>query len=461
MHLRLTVLVVLLVISNNSFSQSNKRFIKRKASLSLAPGISTNGMHSGWYINNFSFGLTSTLAAANRYFQFSGISSLNLQYATGIQLAGIANVVGSNTFINMTIGEEREQMRDGFESNMTGIQLAGLINLIRNNFSGWQTAGAINFVHDSSKGLQIAGIANMVGKDMLGIQLAGLYNVALQSSSGIQIALGSNLSNGTMRGVQLAMLNKAWRIYGRHSDPPNQVTGWQIGLVNLASKMHGLQVGIINRARQMRGVQFGLINLFSTAPNKRHGKNGIPIGLLNFGSQNGHQRIYTNETFRYNVEVTTGNCYNCTFTESRMPIHERTKKVNQNAILFSYNKDPRSNQPLWALGWGFERLHYNKNSMSANDPNNEKKFISYWVKFQHLNFEEDLQSRINLLSKIGMSYGRLFRNKLFTCYLFASVTANAFLGNETRTLDSESNPLALSQDNQLFWPGYELGIHLY
>ena len=459
----LTSVVFIIVCSSTCVkAQSNKRFIKKKFELAIVPGVSTNGLHSAWYINSCSFSIFSSIGAANRYFQFAGISTLNIQYATGIQLAGIANIVGGNSFINMTIGEEREQMREGFESNMTGVQFAGLINLVRNNMSGIQLTGGINFVHDDTKSFQLAGISNMVGRNFQGIQVAGLYNVALESSSGIQLALLSNLSNGTMQGVQISALNKAWRINGHHSDPPSKLTGWQIGLVNLASRMDGLQIGLINRARKMRGTQIGLINFFSTAPNKTHGKNGIPIGLLNFGSYGGHQRTYLTETFTYNFEVSTGNCYNCTYTESGMPLTEKTKKLNQNNLIFSYNNNPGDGKPLWSLGYGFERLHYRKNSMSGNDPKNEKSFISYGIKLQHLNFEEKIRSDLSLLSKVDLTYGRVFSNAIFRCYLFGSLTGNAyFSNNDEDQLTLENKLISHSTNNQSYWPGYEIGIQIY
>lgn len=433
--------------------------------ISLVPGASTNGLHSGWYVNKYSLNILSGFSAANRYFELSVISSLNTQYATGIQLAGIANVIGSNTFLNMTVGEEREQIKEGFESNMTGIQFAGLLNIVRDNMDGWQVTGGINFVNRGIRGWQVAGIANMVGSYNLGVQMAGIYNVALKSSSGIQLALFSNITNGQMQGLQVSLLNKAWTIKGKGSAPPTKLTGWQIGLVNLASKMHGLQIGIINRARQMRGTQIGLINFFSTAPNKEHGKNGTPVGLLNFGSKGAHKRASVNETFLYNFEITSGNCYNCTKTESEMPLAGSYKIMNQNALIFTYNPSftREGPGPQWAVGYGFEKVKYNKNSMSPLDPKNESKFISYGIRFLHVNMDDDLTHHLSLLAKINLSYGRIIRNKIFTFYIYGGITANAYTYDDTDGIAPEnfSYTNATKRFNYDLWPGYELGIHLY
>ncbi len=268
-----------------------------------------------------------------------------------------------------------------------------------------------------------------------------------------------------MQGVQLALFNKAWAIKGPNSSPPSNTSGWQIGLINLASEMHGLQLGIINRAKQFRGAQLGLINIYSTAPNRQHGSNGIPVGLLNFGNKGNHQRFYTTETFLYNFEYTTGNCYNCTFTKSQMPIDGKSKITNQNALIISYNDRAFafSNNPLWSFGYGFERVHYNKKNMIAADPANQKRFYSYGVKLQHLNFEEEVEKELSLLTKLNFNIGHIFRTPLFTCYVFAGVTANAYWSAIDSTFSEENvnRPLALESSGGQFWPGYELGIHLF
>lgn len=455
---------LLIIVTFKSYTQPKKRFQNRLLQIGLVPGVGTNGIHSGWFVNKYSLNIFSGFSAANRYVEIAGISNLNTQYATGIQLAGIANVVGSNTFLNLTIGEERAQIREGFESNMTGIQVAGLLNLIRDNVSGIQISGGLNFVHKGTRGLQLAGLSNMVGSYNIGIQIATLYNVAMTSSSGMQLALLSNLTNGEMQGIQISLLNKAWRINGKNSDPPSKITGWQIGLVNLASKMNGLQVGLVNRARKMRGTQIGLINFYSTAPNKTHGKNGTPIGLLNFGSAGGHQRAYTTETFFYNFEFTTGNCYNCTNTKSGMPLTGDYLIMNQNALIFSYNPASlrSSKDPQWAIGYGFEKVRYNKNSMSAEDPRNAKKFISYGISFKHVSFKDAIADHLNLLTSIDLEYGRKIRNKLFTFYLYGGISANAFVSNEVSPIAPEniSYNITSAEFNYDFWPGYEVGVHL-
>ena len=112
-----------------------------------------------------------------------------------------------------------------------------------------------------------------------------------------------------------------------------KINSAQIGLFNFASKVDGMQIGLINFGGSMRGKQIGLINFFSNTAPKDQVKNGTPIGLINIGSSGPFLRVSTNELFLTNIEVSTGNCANCTFTQSGMPIDGKYKKFNQNNLI--------------------------------------------------------------------------------------------------------------------------------
>src|SRR6478609_5600898 len=189
----------------DSVVQKPKRIreYEKAIQLSLFPGISTNGIYSASYFNNFSFNLFGGLSAGNHIFEFSPISNVNLKNSTGIQLVGLANIVGTNAFVNLTLPEERSLMHDGFESNMHGIQAAGFINYVRNHVTGIQTAGILNVVGENLDGLQIAGVGNSAGSHTTGLQLAGLYNISDKSMSGIQISGLFNYTDGEMAGTQI------------------------------------------------------------------------------------------------------------------------------------------------------------------------------------------------------------------------------------------------------------------
>src|SRR4051812_24810193 len=98
-------LLIFLLIANSLtvFGQDSVRVrlreFERTFQFSLFPGISTNGIMGGFYYNKFSLNLFGGLSAGNRFMEVGGISNLNLKAANGIQIAGLANVVGSNAFI--------------------------------------------------------------------------------------------------------------------------------------------------------------------------------------------------------------------------------------------------------------------------------------------------------------------------------------------------------------------------
>jgi hypothetical protein len=230
--------------------------------LSLFPGISTNGINTGFFINDYSINIFGGLSAGNRIFEAGLISNLNLNSVTGIQLAGLANIVGTNSFFNLTLSEERELQHDGFESNSQGIQAAGFLNYVRNHSKGIQLSGAFNMVGFDFKGFQLAGLGNSSGGYAQAIQLAGLYNLAEEGIGGIQISTLLNYTRGQLSGMQIALINKAVRIKGKKSQPPDITRGLQIGLLNFCKETDGTQIGVVNFGGAMHGRQIGLINFF-------------------------------------------------------------------------------------------------------------------------------------------------------------------------------------------------------
>ena len=66
--------------------------------LSLFPGISSNGLETWKYSNKYSINLFGGLSATNRVLEVGAISNLNIYGANGIQLAGLANIVGANAY---------------------------------------------------------------------------------------------------------------------------------------------------------------------------------------------------------------------------------------------------------------------------------------------------------------------------------------------------------------------------
>lgn len=439
-------------------SQVKKKFREREKrfQMSLFPGISTNGISSGFYFNKVSLNIFGGLSAGNRLIEVGGISNVNLKEANGIQVAGLANIVGANAFVNLSLSEERTLiLKEDYESNYIGIQAAGMLNFVRDHATGIQTSGLLNVVGWDFHGVQVSGVGNSAGGHTGGLQLAGFYNIGNRSMTGFQVSSVFNYTRGQLTGGQVGLINKSGNVKGRKSAPPTADRGFQLGLLNFSKEMHGLQVGLLNFGGEMRGVQLGLINFFDSSPPKRYTKMGIPIALLNFGSKGSVARVSTNELFAVNVEVTTGNCHNCSSVFiTEMPFYEDWKKYNQNALVWGW--DPRTEQ--WGFGWGFERLMYNKFSMKAHR-NNERKMISYGARMLHLNRERKLQRSFNMVNRFHVEYGK----KRARIFWFAGLALNYFMDSRYDETDYSiySLPISLGQIKKLntsIWPGYNVGV---
>jgi len=421
---------------------------------SVFPGISTNGISSAFYINDYSLNLFGGYSGGNRIFELGLITNANHKQVTGIQIAGLANILGANAFLNLTQYEERALLPNDFNADQKGIQLAGLLNYVLDHSSGIIMSGGLNIAGDDFKGLQLAGIGNASGGLVAGIQLAGLYNVADEGIGGFQVAGLFNFTDGQLAGAQLGLINKARAMSGKHTTPPTRSRALQLGLINFSKEMDGLQIGLVNFGGKALGTQIGIINFYKKYPTKEMVKLGTPIGLLNFGSRGSYLRVSYNELFLLNVERTSGMCYNCSPGMSEMPYYERQQKFTENALILGYNPSKQS----WGFGYGLQRVLYNKVTMELS-PANRKKMISYGIKFIHLNRSMQFDNTFNLVNKLHIEYGV---RKRFA-YLFAGLSLNYFLC-EAEAIDSyQVNSFTLETPDFLglatsFWPGYVVGI---
>ncbi|MFZ5970507.1 MAG: hypothetical protein ACOYXA_02850 [Bacteroidota bacterium] len=442
------------------FAQSGKqREYKKKLQFSVFPGISTNGIQSGFYINNFSFNLFGGLSGFNRFLEIGLITNSNIHGTTGIQLAGMANIIGTNAFLNMTQTDEWKMINDGYESNTQGIQTAGLLNYVRTHVTGIQVAGALNVVGRDFNGVQVAGLGNSSAGYAIGFQGAGFYNIAHQFMMGVQITTLFNYTDGQLSGTQLALVNKAKQTMGKNSTPFALARSLQLGLLNFSKAMHGTQVGLINFGGETRGNQFGLINFFNRNKTKENVDAGVPIGLLNIGSRGSVFRVTTNDLFLTNIEYTTGNCQNCSWTPAGpvgMPYEDNNKKFNQSALILGFDHV----QNTWGFGWGFMKILRNKHSMLPIDKLNERRMLSYGARFLHLNRNRELDRQFNLLSRLHVELGRKWKSR----YVFAGLAFNYLL----QRVDADPytarsivlNAGRVGNKSGSVWPGYTLGIQM-
>lgn len=465
LHRPLIVGLVILFISHHVVSQTRRqRFRHRDLQVSFVPGLSTNGINSGWYYNAFSVNLLAGISAGSKYFEMAGISNLSLHKSTGIQIAGVSNVVGANAFYNLSQRQERDLIvEEEFRADFSGFQIAGLVNYVRNDLTGLQLSLGMNTSGGSTEGLQLAGVGNVTNDHLVGLQIGGLYNVSYKSVGGGQLSLLVNVTRGPMAGVQLGVFNTNNRMYGKRNGMSYVLRSYQLGLVNRSRDMVGTQIGLINFAKEMGGTQIGLINVFSTGVPKNAIRNGVPIGLINIGSKGGFTRISSDETFLTNIETSTGNCGNCSNTQFGFPLNDQFQKFNQNILSFSYNPEGlRDDRGHWAVGYKFERINYVSYTMAPKrkGPQNKSWFWAWNAGVRHINWTSNWEWHLNLLTTMGAKYGKSFR-LLGSHYLFAGVTLNGFVGN-SKQVDASLVRYTSQVGTTGFslWPGYEIGIQL-
>ncbi|WP_201431795.1 hypothetical protein [Marivirga aurantiaca] len=199
---------------------------------------------------NLSLNLSSGVTGSVHGIELSLISSYNYQSFQGIQVSGFANISGANNILN-----PKEKLEETFR----GFQFAGLMNKTFGDGTGWQLA-SFNIAESSFKGFQMALISNKA-RDMTGIQLAGLINSSVKGFGGIQMAPLFNYSGGQSYGMQIALFNYA-RSGGLINSRKTIFTDfYQIGLINFSKVNNGNQIGLINITEKNNGVPLGLINI--------------------------------------------------------------------------------------------------------------------------------------------------------------------------------------------------------
>jgi hypothetical protein len=449
------VALLALIVCFGAHAQRKVNFVK-PFHFSVAPGLGTNGLHPGGYINYFAINLTSGYSSANYILEIGGISNLNVNETRGLQFAGIANITGGNAYAGMQLKEIDQKVKSGFETNLSGAQFSGVTNVVLKNVFGWQTTGGFNVVKGALIGLQIAGISNTVYKYSFAVQLAGLWNVSAESMDGVQVAGLFNITKGGLYGLQLSAFNRAGIMEGKNSFNNEDPTALQLGLVNMADGMNGFQIGLINISKRMQGTQIGLINIY------RNGKSpltrdGTSIGLLNIGS-GGYFSVYATELFYTNIEIATGTVKN------RRIIDERREIQVQNALIFSNELNFIREHPSWALGYGLKKMYFNRSSLPGM---NKMRFFSFGSDFMHVNHDrKKITKELSLVTRPGIAFGSrlhpylkgIFKNM----YFFASVAYNFYVSDSGKRISPSSmgSKGAIGGKSYETWPGFSAGVHI-
>jgi hypothetical protein len=121
------------------------------------------------------------------------------------------------------------------ERDLGGVDYAGLVAYRRGNVSGVQTAGLASFATGKVVGAQTGGVFAWSNADVVGAQAAFVFTRQAGDMRGIQMALAANRAGN--------------------------ISGGQLGSVNLAEDVHGVQFGLVNVARNVDGVAIGLLNI--------------------------------------------------------------------------------------------------------------------------------------------------------------------------------------------------------
>ncbi len=428
------------------------------------PGISSNGIQSGWYYNKVSINLLAGISAGSQRFEIAGISNLSLRESSGLQISGFANIVGSNTYLNLSQAQERAVRKElNMLAHFHGIQLTSGVNLVRDNVHGAQIGGAFNVAQSAMFGFQLAGLGNVVYEDMSGVQFAGLYNIGKRSVAGFQVSLLANYTKGPMAGLQLGIFNRNTGMFGKNMDAVVKTRSFQFGLINVTKKMlGGTQVGLINVAGEMAGTQVGLINLFSKLPVAGAVRNGLPVGIINYGSVGSVVRVSTSDSFLFNFELSSGNCSNCPKTKFGLPFDDRFQKLNQNVLVFGYNPEPfRDEKGHWSLGLRFERIMYIKYTMipMRRGPQNKNFFLSIGAGVHHINWTHKFRSELNLQPSLAFTAGRKLAFLGFR-YLYGSLRLNGYITNSDHHDLTRKSVLYENKENTFrkLWLGYGMGV---
>jgi hypothetical protein len=212
--------------------------------VSFVPGLSTDFGAMLRRTHTFSFGAIGNLAGGLDGLGFAGVIDIRTRHSRGVELAGVAAIVGGPVSGVQGAGVTAVSTRvDG------GAQLAGVV-AVSGAVDGAQFAGVVTG-NDGLDGVQGSGVVSIASSQVSGAQFAGVINIA-RGVDGGQFAGVANVNGGRLDGVQLGgVLNVAGDVDGLQGS----------GVLNVAGDVEGAQVGLVNVAGRVRGVQIGLVNV--------------------------------------------------------------------------------------------------------------------------------------------------------------------------------------------------------
>jgi hypothetical protein len=281
-----------LLISSRQRMQSinlNKFFVDKPYQASIIPGVGTHGSMTSQVVNKVSFNLFGGYSAGVNGVEIGGLVNIVKNDAQYTQIAGLFNTVGGDV-TGVQIAGVFNNVLDSF----IGVQVGGVGNHVKEIFSGVQVGGVYNHVSDTFKGTQVAGVANFSKKSLSGTQVSGVANVTTQTITGAQVSGVLNIAKN-VEGVQVGLINLA-----------DSSSGYTVGLINLVKNGYHKAVISANDIVQLNVfIKTGTIRLYSIL---FAGKNFIGKDAFTFGYGLGRS-IPLGKRFTINPEITTQHLY--------------------------------------------------------------------------------------------------------------------------------------------------------
>lgn len=264
---------LILSADQTELNSGRKVLLDREFQFSFVPRVGMYNMQSGMYRYRRSYNVLAGYTG-EIYGHEIGLGVNIVRYdMTGVQFAGIANIVG---------GE------------ISGLQFSTGANVCIGNVRGVQFAPTANTTWGHFKGVQISGGANLVKSKFRGFQIAPV-NIVLDTLLGCQTGV-VNISSAPAQGAQLgAILNYSpqndFLQYSTFLNISKQNNTSQIGLVNVSGNISNLQLGLINFADTVSGVSIGFLSFV------KNGYTNLDISLntgrfINLSFKTGTFRFY-------------------------------------------------------------------------------------------------------------------------------------------------------------------------
>jgi hypothetical protein len=365
----------------------------RKFQFSLIPFVGTNGKLSSKITNNFSLNLISGYAYGVNGVEIGGVLNLIKDTMRGVQISGFGNIVGGK---------------------VKGAQIAGAVNYCHDSIKGFQISGSTNIAVKDVNGFQISGDCNIAKSINEGGQVSGAFNYSKEIKNGFQIGGALNCSKQVDNGFQIAgalnygkQMNNGFQIAGALNYSKQMNNGFQIaGAINInQNEIKGFQIaGLLNFAKNLSGFQIAPFNFCDSV------KSGLPIGFFSYVKSGFHKiELSYSDYLSGGISFRTG-------------IH---KFYN----IFSFDYYQHDTKPLASFGYGIgTQINFNKKVFSNIE-------LSAKQVFSVDNFSSSFNKK-NMLGKLNVNFGYNLGKHLS---ILGGPELNVFISDNSSTISNYEN----------------------